>query len=77
METDCKNLFLDRIQSLVLDRGEVTIEVPASGYLRIARQLRDHAELRFEQRSLDRARTGVRCATCTRRIAATRRPATG
>jgi NADH-quinone oxidoreductase subunit C len=44
-----RDVFGNRIQSLVVDRGEVTIEVPAADYLRVARQLRDHAELRFEQ----------------------------
>jgi NADH-quinone oxidoreductase subunit C len=30
-------------------RGEVTVVVPAADYLQVARALRDHAELRFEQ----------------------------
>src|SRR5262245_3590102 len=29
--------------------GEVTIEVPATDYLKICQKLRDHPELRFEQ----------------------------
>ena len=44
-----RDVFGNRIQSLVLDRGEVTIEVSAAEYPRVARQLRDHADLRFEQ----------------------------
>ena len=44
-----RDVFDNRIQSLVLDRGEVTIEISAAEYPRVARQLRDHAELRFEQ----------------------------
>ena len=39
----------DKIQSLVRDRGEVTIEVAAQDYLQVARTLRDHDDLRFEQ----------------------------
>ncbi len=44
-----RDVFGERITSLVVDRGEVTIEVPASDYLNVARQLRDHADLHFEQ----------------------------
>ncbi len=44
-----RDVFGEQITSLVLDRGEVTIEVPAAVYLRVARQLRDHADLHFEQ----------------------------
>ncbi|MEW5864362.1 MAG: NADH-quinone oxidoreductase subunit C [Pseudomonadota bacterium] len=29
--------------------GEITVEVPATGYLEAARRLRDHPELRFDQ----------------------------
>ncbi|MDR2015911.1 MAG: NADH-quinone oxidoreductase subunit C [Azoarcus sp.] len=38
-----------RLRSLAQDRGEITIEVGAEDYLAVARTLRDHAELRFEQ----------------------------
>lgn len=38
-----------RMTSLVEDRGEITIEVPAADYFEIARILRDHDLLRFEQ----------------------------
>ncbi len=44
-----RDVFGDRLQSLVLDRGEVTIEVAARDYLRVARTLRNHADLHFEQ----------------------------
>ncbi len=39
----------ERIRSLVRDRGEITITVAAANYFEVARALRDHAELRFEQ----------------------------
>jgi len=38
-----------RIQTMVCDRGEVTIEVTASEYLEVAFTLRDAPELGFEQ----------------------------
>ncbi|MDY0071550.1 MAG: NADH-quinone oxidoreductase subunit C [Thauera sp.] len=44
-----RDIFGETLQSLVLDRGEVTIEVAAADYLRVARELRDHASLHFEQ----------------------------
>jgi NADH-quinone oxidoreductase subunit C len=39
----------DAITSLVRDRGEITLTVPASRYLAVATQLRDDATLKFEQ----------------------------
>ncbi len=39
----------DAITSLVRDRGEITITVPADRYLAVATQLRDDATLKFEQ----------------------------
>ncbi|MDR1854668.1 MAG: NADH-quinone oxidoreductase subunit C [Azoarcus sp.] len=39
----------DRLRSLVEDRGEVTVEVAAADYFEVARILRDHAGLKFEQ----------------------------
>jgi NADH-quinone oxidoreductase subunit C len=39
----------ERLQSLVVDCGEVTIEVAAADYLAVAQTLRDHADLHFEQ----------------------------
>ncbi|THF62561.1 NADH-quinone oxidoreductase subunit C [Pseudothauera rhizosphaerae] len=44
-----REILGDTLQSLVNDRGEVTIEVAAADYLRVAQTLRDHADLRFEQ----------------------------
>lgn len=37
------------LQALVVDRGEVTIEVAAANYLSVAQTLRDHADLHFEE----------------------------
>jgi len=39
----------DAIQSLVRARGEITITVPAARYLEVAKTLRDHPALKFEQ----------------------------
>jgi NADH-quinone oxidoreductase subunit C len=39
----------DAIKSLVVDRGEITITVPADRYLGAAIQLRDEPRLQFEQ----------------------------
>ncbi|WP_026296255.1 NADH-quinone oxidoreductase subunit C [Aromatoleum toluclasticum] len=39
----------DRVRSLVVDRGEVTIEVAPEDYLGVAQSLRDHADLCFEE----------------------------
>lgn len=44
-----RDVFGDTLQSLVVDREEVTIEVAAADYLDVARTLRDHADLHFEQ----------------------------
>ncbi len=44
-----RDVFGDMLQSLVVDREEVTIEVAAADYLQVARTLRDHADLHFEQ----------------------------
>jgi NADH-quinone oxidoreductase subunit C len=44
-----RDLFGDTLQSLVVDRGEVTIEVAAADYLQVARMLRDSPDLHFEQ----------------------------
>jgi NADH-quinone oxidoreductase subunit C len=43
-----QDILGDRVQSLVLACGEVTIEVAAADYLQVAQVLRDHAGLRFE-----------------------------
>jgi len=39
----------DKIQSLKNELGELTLTVKAGDYALVAKQLRDHAELRFEQ----------------------------
>jgi NADH-quinone oxidoreductase subunit C len=39
----------EKVKRLKRDRGEITITVGAADYLAVAYQLRDHAELRFEQ----------------------------
>ncbi|WIV95858.1 NADH-quinone oxidoreductase subunit C [Kinneretia aquatilis] len=39
----------ERIQSLKTEFGEVTLQVRAADYLGVAKTLRDHSELRFEQ----------------------------
>ncbi|GHU12050.1 NADH-quinone oxidoreductase subunit C [Betaproteobacteria bacterium] len=44
-----KSVLGDKVQSLVVDRGEVTIEVAAADYLAVARTLRDADALHFEQ----------------------------
>lgn len=44
-----KGILGERLKSLVLDRGEVTIEVGAADYLAVAQDLRDHKDLRFEE----------------------------
>ncbi len=49
LSQNLREVFGEQITEIVVDRSEVTIEVPASDYLRVARQLRDHADLHFEQ----------------------------
>ncbi|HZV54375.1 MAG TPA: NADH-quinone oxidoreductase subunit C [Rhodocyclaceae bacterium] len=44
-----KEVLGDRIGEPVLRLGEVTVDVPAANYHDVARTLRDHAELKFEQ----------------------------
>ncbi|NMF88668.1 NADH-quinone oxidoreductase subunit C [Aromatoleum petrolei] len=39
----------DKLRSIVVDRGEVTIDVAPEDYLGVAQCLRDHAELCFEE----------------------------
>jgi NADH-quinone oxidoreductase subunit C len=39
----------EQIKSIVVDRGEVTIEVAARDYLPVAQTLRDHPALHFQQ----------------------------
>lgn len=48
----CQNLrdvLGERVESITVDRGEVTLVVAAADYLAVANTLRDHADLRFEQ----------------------------
>jgi NADH-quinone oxidoreductase subunit C len=48
----CQNLrdvLGERVGSLGVDRGEVTLVVAAADYLAVATTLRDHPDLRFEQ----------------------------
>jgi NADH-quinone oxidoreductase subunit C len=52
LEKLCQDLiavFGDRIGQPVIAVGEVTVEVPASAYLDVARRLRDDPSLSFEQ----------------------------
>jgi NADH-quinone oxidoreductase subunit C len=49
LSQNLREVFGDTLRSLVLDRGEVTIEVAAADYLQVANTLRDHADLHFEQ----------------------------
>ncbi|WIM07097.1 MAG: NADH-quinone oxidoreductase subunit C [Candidatus Nitricoxidivorans perseverans] len=44
-----KSVFGDRIGEPVLALGEVTVECGGAAYAEVARTLRDHAELAFEQ----------------------------
>jgi NADH-quinone oxidoreductase subunit C len=44
-----QDILGERLASFTVDRGEITIEVPAAGYLEAALILRDHARLKFEQ----------------------------
>ena len=39
----------DKLRSIVVDRGEVTIDVAPEDYLGVAQTLRDHADLCFEE----------------------------
>ena len=52
LETLCQNLqqhFGDKLKSLNLALGEVTIEVAAADYLTVMQALRDEVSLRFEE----------------------------
>lgn len=44
-----RDVLGEALQSLTVDRGEITMEVAAEDYLRVAQVLRDHADLSFEQ----------------------------
>jgi NADH-quinone oxidoreductase subunit C len=49
LSQDLTTAFGDRIGQPVIAVGEITIEVPASGYLDVVRQLRDDPAFSFEQ----------------------------
>ncbi|AWI53934.1 NADH-quinone oxidoreductase subunit C [Aquabacterium olei] len=49
LQAALQNVLGDKIKRLVSDRGELTITVSAGDYLDVARTLRDHADLAFEQ----------------------------
>jgi NADH-quinone oxidoreductase subunit C len=49
LQATLESVLGDAIKSLVRARGEITITVAADRYLDVARTLRDHAQLRFEQ----------------------------
>jgi len=44
-----KAVLADRVQATIVALGEVTIEVSSADYLDVAKTLRDHPELAFEQ----------------------------
>lgn len=44
-----REILGDGLRTLVVDRGEVTIETDACRYTQVAHTLRDHAELAFEE----------------------------
>lgn len=44
-----RDVLGDKVLSLTMDRGEITLEVRAEDYFAVALGLRDHPELRFEQ----------------------------
>ena len=49
LEEAIKATLVDKVKSLVRDRGELTLTVKADDYLAASLLLRDHAELKFEQ----------------------------
>ena len=49
LESALRTVLGDRVQSLLRDRGELTLTVPAASYLEAATLLRDDPQLRFEQ----------------------------
>ena len=49
LQATLENVLGAKIKALVSDRGEITVTVKADDYLAVARTLRDHAELKFEQ----------------------------
>ena len=49
LQTALQNVLGDKIKRLDSGKGELTLTVSAADYIDVARTLRDHAELRFEQ----------------------------
>lgn len=49
LEAALRNVLGDRIRSLTVALGEVTVVVGASDYLAVMHELHDHADLRFEE----------------------------
>jgi NADH-quinone oxidoreductase subunit C len=49
LQESLQSVLGDRITKLVSRLGEITIEVPAAHWLDVAKVLRDHSQLRFEQ----------------------------
>ncbi len=49
LQSSLQAVLGEQLKSLKCALGEVTIEVPAAHWLAVAKTLRDHSELRFEQ----------------------------
>jgi NADH-quinone oxidoreductase subunit C len=49
LQVALQNVLGDKIKRMDYLKGEVTLTVSASDYFEVARSLRDHADLRFEQ----------------------------
>jgi NADH-quinone oxidoreductase subunit C len=49
LQVALQNVLGDKIKRMDYLRGEVTLTVSAADYFEVARSLRDHADLRFEQ----------------------------
>lgn len=49
LQSALERVFADRLVSLVRARGEITVTVKAADSLSVAKTLRDHADLGFEQ----------------------------
>ena len=49
LSQNLQNVLGERVVSLVNALGELTLEVAAADYLAVARSLRDHPDLRFDQ----------------------------
>lgn len=49
LEAALRSVIADRLDDLTVALGEVTVLVAASNYLSVMRDLRDHADLRFDE----------------------------